>query len=599
MGNKRDALEDYAAFEEITTKGGLPLKIGMVCDGTSMGLGSYYGSRAAHMTAEIILNTLYASTQFHILSAIKEAVQAANTYIYQNEKGKSTLAMFVIHSASARLYIASVGNSVIGLVRNSQFIRLNVDHTVASEQILTGQADKIAAYQHPKAHYLTRIIGMNELKVDTGLYHEQPDAADEEGEKGLTLQNRDVILAFSDGLVDFDGTGVPCVHEADFITMAQKMNLDQAAHEVLKKALARGAEDNLALVSARYEHLLRPFETRILDDSVIELAYNSRPADQTLIEHPAVEVEPSAEYVLGIKPIFGDPNRSQEYQRDILVIMPPEKASIYEEHVQSIAQRLGFSIHRSDDLFTENAIIKDIWSSIYSTRLIIADCTGRNPNVFYELGIAHTLGRPAVMVTQQTQDIPFDVRDRRFLQYDGDLSYASMVKFQKKLESVLAGFINSKMMPPPPSNHSEARPIFGRPSVNPQHKASIFMMMPFTDEMRDIYNDHVVYVAKNLNLTIAAGDDFFTQHAIMQDIWSAIYHADLIIADCTGRNPNVFYELGIAHTLGKPVVLMTSDPNDVPTDLRHLRYLHYSYTPRGMKQFEEKLREAVQKIREF
>jgi hypothetical protein len=75
----------------------------------------------------------------------------------------------------------------------------------------------------------------------------------------------------------------------------------------------------------------------------------------------------------------------------------------------------------------------------------------------------------------------------------------------------------------------------------------------------------------------------------MQDIWNAIAASKIIIADCTGKNPNVFYEIGIAHTLGRPVILITQNPEDVPFDVRHFRYIRYELTPRGMKAFEKTL----------
>jgi len=62
-----------------------------------------------------------------------------------------------------------------------------------------------------------------------------------------------------------------------------------------------------------------------------------------------------------------------------------------------------------------------------------------------------------------------------------------------------------------------------------------------------------------------------------------------VIADCTGRNPNVFYEIGLAHASGKPVILITQNSDDVPFDIRHLRYIQYDYTPRGMRVFEKRL----------
>jgi len=75
----------------------------------------------------------------------------------------------------------------------------------------------------------------------------------------------------------------------------------------------------------------------------------------------------------------------------------------------------------------------------------------------------------------------------------------------------------------------------------------------------------------------------------MADIWEAICAARIIVADCTGRNPNVFYEAGLAHTVGKPVVLLTQNKDDIPFDLRHIRYIDYEFTPRGMAIFEERL----------
>ena len=92
------------------------------------------------------------------------------------------------------------------------------------------------------------------------------------------------------------------------------------------------------------------------------------------------------------------------------------------------------------------------------------------------------------------------------------------------------------------------------------------------------------------------GDDFFTAHHVIKDIWDAICGARIVIADCTGRNPNVFYEIGMAHTVGKAVILLTQNDEDVPFDLRQVRYIQYTYTPPGMKEFEKKLAETIKSL---
>jgi hypothetical protein len=137
-----------------------------------------------------------------------------------------------------------------------------------------------------------------------------------------------------------------------------------------------------------------------------------------------------------------------------------------------------------------------------------------------------------------------------------------------------------------------ANPIFDFPE-EPERQFDIFVLMPFDAKIKAVYSDHITKVAKRLDLTLGRADDLFASSAIVSDIWSSLFVAKVIIADCTGKNPNVFYELGIAHTLGKSVILITQDAADVPFDVKYLRYVEYSYTPPGMLAFEERLGEAI------
>lgn len=138
---------------------------------------------------------------------------------------------------------------------------------------------------------------------------------------------------------------------------------------------------------------------------------------------------------------------------------------------------------------------------------------------------------------------------------------------------------------------------FGLPSADPRFQSDIFMIMPFKNtDVQKVYEDHVCVAAKNLGMTIKRGDDFWSKHYIIAEIWSAINAATIIIADCTGRNANVFYELGIAHTLGKNTILITSKKNDIPFNVQSWRAIIYKYTPPGMKIFEGELTDAIRTI---
>lgn len=118
-----------------------------------------------------------------------------------------------------------------------------------------------------------------------------------------------------------------------------------------------------------------------------------------------------------------------------------------------------------------------------------------------------------------------------------------------------------------------------------------FIMMPFgIEELNIVYEDFVKPPIEGIcKLKCERGDDVFGSNVIMDDITKSIQKANIILADLTGRNPNVFYEVGIAHTLNKTVLLLAQNIDDVPFDLRHRRVLTYEYSPRGCKRLENEI----------
>lgn len=142
----------------------------------------------------------------------------------------------------------------------------------------------------------------------------------------------------------------------------------------------------------------------------------------------------------------------------------------------------------------------------------------------------------------------------------------------------------------------EVQPIWGEPQRHSQFHSDIFMVMPFREEFTEIYNMVIRPTVANLNLVIKRGDDFrSTGNFIVQEVWAALNACRLVIAEMSLDNPNVYYELGIAHTLGKPVILLTQqkDIQTIPFDVRHLRFIVYENDIAGAKQLEEALRNAL------
>jgi hypothetical protein len=79
----------------------------------------------------------------------------------------------------------------------------------------------------------------------------------------------------------------------------------------------------------------------------------------------------------------------------------------------------------------------------------------------------------------------------------------------------------------------------------------------------------------------------------MEKVWDGMCAARLVLADCTEKNPNVFYEIGMAHAIGKKVVLITRSDKDIPSDIKHFDYIPYIYDPEGVETLIDKLRVFV------
>ena len=122
----------------------------------------------------------------------------------------------------------------------------------------------------------------------------------------------------------------------------------------------------------------------------------------------------------------------------------------------------------------------------------------------------------------------------------------------------------------------------------------VFVLSPFEEPFDTIYKDHIQPTVEGINgLECLRADDIYDNRPIIEDIWRYTNEARILIAELTGRNPNVFYETGIAHTVGKEVILITQSIDDVPFDLKHLRCIVYEYTPRGIAALGQNLKNTV------
>src|SRR4051794_14017841 len=106
-------------------------------------------------------------------------------------------------------------------------------------------------------------------------------------------------------------------------------------------------------------------------------------------------------------------------------------------------------------------------------------------------------------------------------------------------------------------------------------KAFAFVMMPFSEEFDDIYELGIKAACQEAGAYCERVDKQMFDEDILDRVYNQISKADIIIAEMTGRNPNVFYETGYAHALNKRVILLTQEAEDIPFDLKHYPHIIY------------------------
>lgn len=149
-------------------------------------------------------------------------------------------------------------------------------------------------------------------------------------------------------------------------------------------------------------------------------------------------VQPMApERVITFAPdVFRIPEKPVE--TNVLSVMMPFEAKFSGTYlaIRNVCARLGIDCRRADDIWDNSILIQDVFDLIFTAKVVITDFTDRNPNVFYETGVAHTLGKLVIPITQSVGDIPFDLRHHRALTYLPNTE--GLAKLENDLEKKLA-----------------------------------------------------------------------------------------------------------------------------------------------------------------
>lgn len=125
-------------------------------------------------------------------------------------------------------------------------------------------------------------------------------------------------------------------------------------------------------------------------------------------------------------------------------------------------------------------------------------------------------------------------------------------------------------------------------------KPFVFVLMPFDEAFTDVYRLGIKQACDKAGAYAERLDDQIFTESMLQRIYNQIAKADIIVADMTGRNSNVFYEVGYAHALGKVVIHLTKSADDIPFDLKHYPHIVYQNVTQLLPRLELSIAWAIQ-----
>ena len=181
-------------------------------------------------------------------------------------------------------------------------------------------------------------------------------------------------------------------------------------HSRLLRSLSWGDEDYSGNVLTVIRQIVeRDHRTLPMIESYLDKEY---PGESTYIS-----AKPAERRITFAPYVFTLPEGHPEL--DLVAVMMPFAKEFDGVHaaIQEGSSKNGLRCLRADDIWEESTIIQDIFNLIFRAQVIVVDFTGKNPNVMYETGIAHALGKHVIPLTQSLEDVPFDMRHHRALKY--------------------------------------------------------------------------------------------------------------------------------------------------------------------------------------
>jgi hypothetical protein len=247
----------------------------------------------------------------------------------------------------------------------------------------------------------------------------------------------------------------------------------------------------------------------------------------------------------------------------------------FEEEVAAAYRALGASVRANLNLagFQIDLLVQEETQSRQKIRLAV-ECK------FYKEPIGNRVVNEFARVAATLKQA--NLADRGVLiSHAGFTADATLVAASAGIDLLTLDDLRQQSPPPaartpitPAADHQEASTESTAPSTGTTSR--YFVVMPFAPELDDVYHLGIRETIGELGGACERADEIHSTGGILEKIYDSIRRADVIVAEVSHPNPNVFYEVGYAHALAKPVILITRDIRSSPFDLRGYNHIVYS-----------------------
>ena len=274
---------------------------------------------------------------------------------------------------------------------------------------------------------------------------------------------------------------------------------------------------------------------------------------------------------------------------DVFAIMPFDLKywNFYENAIKAIFEEMKLSCKRSDEIFHRGVIMKDILRFVRHAKFIVADLSGGNPNVLFEIGIAHAIQKPVILLTRNLGDVPAIIQDNiQVFDYDvtlrgGDKLHNHLMDAARKIQIGQSPVILEELIP------------------DLDETLCLGLVPKYQSEKSDAYTYFIKHVAeKDLGFNAKHLEEVTGSGSVIVKCWEYINRARIVVADLTGCDSRVYYWSGVTYGLEKEMVTIAKEGEKIPFDLRGVHRIDYSMNFKKGSDARDNLKNAMKLLLE-